>query len=161
MAKGRKPKPTAVHELNGSYDINPKRRNKSEPKPPSGRPVAPRYLDRLAKNEWRQTCELLEKMGVLSLADKSALTLYCQTFSEWRKAIVYCDKYGAWTIGKDGNGNTTTTRNEWDRLRERSAESCRKWLVEFGLTPSARTRLQVTEETKDEFDLFMNRYSDN
>ena len=96
-----------------------------------------------------------------SYSRRSALTFYCQTYSEWRKAIVYCEKYGAWTIGKDSNGNTTTTRNEWDRIRERCADSCRKWLIEFGLTPSARTRLQVTEETKDEFDVFLSRYTKN
>ncbi len=161
MVRGRKPMPSAIKELRGDYDKNPQRRNKKEPKPPSGIPNAPRYLDRLAKNEWRQTCKLLAAMNVLSSADRSALTFYCQTYSEWRKAIAYCEKYGAWTIGKDSNGNTTTTRNEWDRIRERCADSCRKWLIEFGLTPSARTRLQVTEETKDEFDVFLSRYAKN
>jgi len=161
MVRGRKPLPSSIKELSGSYDKNPQRRNGQEPIPPKGIPVAPKYLDRMAKYEWRHTCKLLEAMGVLSEADKSALTFYCQTYSEWRKAVAYCDKYGAWAIGKDGNGNTTTTRNEWDRIRERSADACRRWLIEFGLTPSARTRLQVNEQTKDEFDIFLSRYSKN
>lgn len=153
--------PTAIRELRGNFDKDPQRRNKREPKPPKGIPKPPTYLDRMAKHEWRQTCKLLDAMGVLTEADRSALTLYCQTFSEWRKAIAYCDKYGAWTIGKDSIGNTTTTRNEWDRIRERSADACRKWLIEFGLTPSARTRLQVSQDTKDDFDVFLSRYSTN
>mgnify|MGYP003627554269 CR=1 FL=1 len=161
MPKGRRPAPTAIQELRGNYDKNPQRKNRKEPKPPKGMPVAPRYLDRVAKHEWRETCKLLDAMGILSTADRSGLTLYCQTFSEWRKAIVYCEKYGAWAVFKDGKDNPQTTRNEWDRVRERTADACRKWLVEFGLTPSARTRLQVTEETKDEFDVFLSRYTRN
>jgi len=161
MVRGRKPMPSAIKELRGDYDKNPQRRNKKEPKPPEGIPNPPRYLDRLAKHEWRQTCRLLAAMNVLSSADRSALTFYCQTYSEWRKAIAQCAEHGAWTIGQDSNGNTTTSRNEWDRIRERCADSCRKWLIEFGLTPSARTRLQVTEETKDEFDVFLSRYTKN
>ena len=161
MPKGRRPAPSAVQELRGSYDKNPQRKNKKEPKPPKGMPKAPRYLDRLAKHEWRETCKLMDAMGILSTADRSALILYCQTFSEWRKAIVYCDKFGAWTISEDSKGNPQTTRNEWDRVRERCAESCRKWLVEFGLTPSSRTRLQVNEEVQDDFDAFLSRYSSN
>mgnify|MGYP003646193124 CR=1 FL=1 len=159
--RGRKPMPSAVQELRGGYDKNPSRRKKSEPKPPDGIPKAPRYLNRLAKNEWRHICKLLHSMGILTMADRSALTLYCQTYSQWRKAVEFCAKYESWSVGKDNNGNVTTTRHEWDKVRERTADSCRRWLIEFGLTPSARTRLQVTEEVKDEFDTFLSRYSSN
>jgi len=159
MPKGRKRLPSAIHELKGSYEKNPKRKNKKEPKPPEGMPTAPRYLDRIAKNEWRYITRLLDEMGVLSLADKSALTLYCQTFSEWRKAVDMCNEYGAWAIQRDSKGNVETKRHVWDGARERNADACRRWLTEFGLTPSARTKLEVEPNTADEFDMFLSRFN--
>ena len=161
MAKGRKRLPSAVHELKGSYQKNPKRRRKKEPKPPSGNPTCPRYLDRIGKGEWRHVTKLLDNMGVLSLADKSALAMYCQTFSEWRKAVKMCQEHGAWSVTFDEQGNPETKRNMWDSVRERTAEACRKWLVEFGLTPSARTKIEVDTSTKDDFDQFLTRFWEN
>lgn len=157
--RGRKPLPTAMHELSGAYQKNPKRRKKKEPAAPKDSPTCPRYLDRLAKNEWRHVTGLLEKMNVLSAADKSALAIYCETYSEWRKAIEMCKQYGAWQVIKNSRGEIDTKRHEWDRVRERTADACRRWLTEFGLTPSARTRLQVEETTKDDFDAFITRFS--
>jgi P27 family predicted phage terminase small subunit len=161
MVRGRKPMPSAVHELRGDYDKDPQRRRKNEPKPPTGSPKCPEFLNELAKQEFEFITRIMAKMHILSLADSSALAMYCQTFGQWREAVDMCAQYGSWNVGKDGKGNTTTTRNEWDRIRERSADSCRRWLIEFGLTPSARTRLQVSEEVKDDFDAFLSRYSTN
>lgn len=56
-------------------------------------------------------------------------------------------------------GNVFSRRHEWDRVRERNMEACRKWLVEFGLTPSSRARVQVEEEVKDDFDTFLSRFN--
>lgn len=161
MVRGRKPMPSAVHELRGDYEKDPQRRRKNEPKPPTGVPACPEFLDEYGKKEFEFVSRIMHSMNILSLADSSGLTMYCQTFSQWRQAVDMCAQYGSWNVGKDGNGNATTTRNEWDRIREKSADSCRRWLIEFGLTPSARTRLQVSDEVKDDFDAFLARYSAN
>lgn len=161
MVRGRKPMPSAVHELRGDYDKDPQRRRTNEPKPPEGNPDPPDFLDDYGKQEFEFVCRIMRSMNILSLADTSALSMYCQTFSQWRQAVDMCAKYGSWNVGKDSKGNPITTRNEWDRIREKSADSCRRWLIEFGLTPSSRTRLQVTEEVKDDFDAFLSRYSSN
>ena len=66
-----------------------------------------------------------------------------------------CNKYGAWTVYKDKDGHILTRRNEFDRVRERSSESLRRWLTEFGLTPSSRSRVEINNpETGDELDRF-------
>lgn len=159
MPRGRKPLPSAMHELSGAYQKNPKRRKKNEPKAPAGKPICPRFLDKIAKQEWKHVTALLSEMRVLTTADKSALTIYCQTFSEWRKAADICQIEGAWSVVTNVRGETETKRHEWDRVRERTADACRRWLTEFGLTPSARTRLQVEETTEDDFDAFITRFS--
>tara|TARA_R100000808_G_scaffold21781_1_gene47135 strand:+ start:651 stop:1139 length:489 start_codon:yes stop_codon:yes gene_type:complete len=159
MPRGQKPLPAGIAELTGAYHKDPKRKRNNQPKPPTGTPTCPRYLSRIAKAEWRHVVELLKKMNVISLADKSALTMYCQTYSEWRKSVEMCEQYGAWNVVKKPDGSVDTKRHEWDRVRERTAEACRRWLTEFGLTPSARARLQVEENTADEFDAFISRFS--
>ena len=161
MVRGRKPMPSAVHELRGDYEKKPQRRRTNEPIPPKEKPQFADFLNDIAKTEFEFITNIMDKMKILSQADQSALTMYCQTFSQWREAVDMCAKYGSWVLGKDKNGNPFTTRNEWDRIRERSADSCRKWLIEFGLTPSARTRLQVDDDVKDDFDQFLARYSSN
>lgn len=155
MARGRKPIPTALHELNGSYDKDPQRRRTQEPVAPNETPTVPDSLDEYGLCEWHHITTLLEQMNLLSSADKAALEIYCQTFSEWRKAVDMCNKYGAWTVYKDKDGHILTRRNEFDRVRERSSESLRRWLTEFGLTPSSRSRVEINKpETGDELDRF-------
>jgi P27 family predicted phage terminase small subunit len=161
MVRGRKPMPSAVHELRGDYEKDPQRRRVNEPKPPKGIPQAPEYLDEFAKEEFELITKIMNAMGILTLADSSALVMYCETFSSWRKAAAKTLESGAWTIRHDKDGNAISSRCEWDRIRERSADACRRWLIEFGLTPSARTRLQVSDEVKDDFDAFLARYSAN
>lgn len=67
---GRKPKPTAIKELEG----NPGKRilNKKEPKPEKGMPVCPEWLLPEAKAEWKRLSDKLNQMGVLTEVDMVA-----------------------------------------------------------------------------------------
>ena len=67
MAQGRKPKPTAVKELEG----NPGKRelNTKEPKPQKKAPQCPKWLDDEAKKEWRRLSKQMEQMGILTEVD--------------------------------------------------------------------------------------------
>lgn len=65
--RGRKPKPTALKELEG----NPGRRplNGAEPKPERKAPRCPSWLEEEAKKEWRRMGRILEQMGLLTEMD--------------------------------------------------------------------------------------------
>src|SRR5262245_60793876 len=90
--KGRKPKPTVVRKLEG----NPGRRplNAREPLAPEGIPERPDYLDDEAKAEWFRIVPVLRDMGLLSLADRTALAAYCTAYSRWVQAEANVRKYG-------------------------------------------------------------------
>ena len=64
---GRKPKPTAMKNLEG----NPGKRklNKDEPVPAKGMPGCPEWLMPEAKEEWYRLAELMNQMGVLTEVD--------------------------------------------------------------------------------------------
>ena len=148
MPKGRKPKPSHILEMAGAYNLNPNRRKPNEPKAPPAPPRCPQHLDRIAKAEWKKTCTILKDLGILSSADRASLELYCQTYSQWRAAVSQVAKSGAVQKIKTKSG-TIPKRNPFDIIRERCAIICTRLLVEFGLTPSARTRIEVDQQQDD------------
>ena len=81
---GRKPKPTAMKELEG----NPGKRklNKKEPMPGKGMPDCPKWLLPDAQEEWKRLSEKLNQMGVLTEVDRSAFAAYCQSYARWKEA---------------------------------------------------------------------------
>ena len=68
--RGRKPKPTAMKELEGNPGKHPL--NASEPKPKKKAPACPKWLEPEAKKEWKRLAPSLEAMGVLTQADLTA-----------------------------------------------------------------------------------------
>jgi hypothetical protein len=59
--------PTELKQLGGTYRRD--RANPKEPKPPKQEPPMPRHLSVIGKKEWRQACDLLSGMGVLTQAE--------------------------------------------------------------------------------------------
>ena len=159
MTRGRKPKPTAVKERTGTFKKNPKRRNTKEPVAPLGAPECPDYLNATATAEWRYMSTVLDEMSLLSRADRAALEIYCQTFSEWRHACDMVAQQGA-VIQMETKAGILPKRNPFDLIRERTAQTCAKLLTEFGLTPSSRSRVQVEKKASDDFAEFL-RASNN
>jgi P27 family predicted phage terminase small subunit len=159
--RGRKPTPTAVKILKG---VQNDRINHSEPVPPSGKPEPPALLDKHALEEWERICALLEGMSVLSLADGPALTLHCECFSKWLRARAEISKHGLViksTTDVIKKHKVVATR---ESLRINPAvnieiQMCRlmkEFLIEFGLTPSARSRIHSTaERPKDALQRFL------
>ena len=152
MTRGRKPKPTLMKSLEG----NPGRRplNDREPEPPDGIPECPGFLDAEAKAEWFRTAKVLSDMGLLTLADRSALAAYCTAYSRWVKAEEQVRKYG--TIVKSPVKGFPM-KSPYLTVADQALETMRKFMVEFGLTPSSRSRIRVpgSSNAADEFELFL------
>ena len=96
----RKPKPTALKELEG----NPGKRalNDKEPKPPKKAPRCPSWLEQEAKKEWRRMGKLLEQMGILTEMDMAAFAGYCQAYARWKEAEEFITQHG--TMIRTPNG---------------------------------------------------------
>ncbi len=150
--RGRKPKPTVLKALEG----NPGRRpiNDREPVPPEGVPECPDFLDDAARGEWLHTSAVLKDMGLLTPADRAALAAYCTAYSRWVHAEEQVKKYG--TIAKSPTKGFPM-KSPYLTIADQAMEAMRKFMVEFGLTPSARSRIKVPSSSgaADEFDLFM------
>ena len=153
MTRGRKPKPTAVKLLAG----NPGRRplNAQEPIAPEGIPDCPDYLDDEARAEWMRTAAVLREMGLMSKADRTALAAYCVTYSRWVDAERSVKKFG--TIVKSPDKGFPM-KSPYLCIAESSLEQMRKLLIEFGLTPSSRSRVKAGEHRpQSKLDQFIER----
>lgn len=144
---GRKPKPTAVKELEG----NPGKRklNKKEPKPDKGMPTCPEWLLPEAKQEWERLCEKLNQIGVLTEVDMAAFAAYCQSYARWKEAQEHIDAEGSTFETEKGYQQQTP----WVGIANTNQKLMLQAAAEFGLTPSARTRIvAVISSDKDSED---------
>ena len=148
MPRGRKPTPSQILELKGSFQKNPQRRRLNEPQASATAPRCPAHLDAIAKAEWKKICTVLKDLGVLSKADRASIELYCQTYSQWRDACEKVSRHGSVLQVKTRSG-IIPKRNPFDIIRERNAVVCTRLLVEFGLTPSARSRIEVQQQESE------------
>ena len=145
MAKrGRKPKPTALKELEG----NPGKRqlNMNEPKPIAKAPTCPKWLEDEAKKEWKRLAKKMEQLGVLTEVDMAAFAGYCQAYARWKAAEEFISKHGA--IVKTPSGY-------WQQVPQVSIaqqylKDMQKLAEQFGLTPASRSRI-IADAAKTEY----------
>lgn len=156
---GRKPKPTAVKRAEGNPGKRPL--NENEPQPASGKPKAPAHLSSVAKAHWHATMRVLFPTGVITLAERDLLTVYCEAWAMKRQAMEEIRP----KVGKEGHrsGGLTVTNAAGNTVRNpllAVVAECNKVILrcqsELGLTPSARARLSVGEKVGDALDKFLN-----
>ncbi|MFA5866902.1 MAG: phage terminase small subunit P27 family [Actinomycetota bacterium] len=140
--KGRKPLPTKLHVING----NPsklKLKEREEPKPDTTIPACPRFLSGPAKWEWKRIVPELVRLGLLTQVDKAALAAYCESWAVWKKATDYLVKKKCQTYPiYDEFGQVKALKPlPQVKIANDALKQLRAFCTEFGLTPSARTRL--------------------
>ena len=151
--RGRKPKPTAMKELEGNPGKHPL--NTSEPKPNKKAPACPKWLEPEAKKEWRRLAKQMEAIGILTEVDMAAFAGYCQAYARWKEAEEFITQHG--TIVKTPSGY-------WQQVPQVSIAQTNlkimlKFCEQFGLTPSARSRMvgeeNGVEKETDEMELLL------
>lgn len=138
---GRRPTPTALKLVTGN--AGKRAINKREPKPRTKAPTCPAHLDAKSKLVWKKLSTLLRGMGVLTEADGLALERLVDCYADILacKELIERDKRTYKTV--DQNGNTLIKNNPAvNQLRAADAQF-KSYLVEFGLTPAARTKVTV------------------
>src|SRR5688500_2465769 len=127
---GRRPKPTAVHELHGTKPRAAGVRGEPKVEVIAADAPPPAWIvrNRHAVAGWQEMVPLLSGMKVASVADKMAIGLLCEAF-----------------------GRFLTARQPV--RRERAWAQVRSMLTEFGLTPAARAKVtSITDTFEDPFD---------
>ena len=150
MPGGPTPKPTAILKLHGSAQA---KLRKKEPQPTKTKPKCPVWIREQAKDHWREIAKELDHMGVLTRIDRDTLMGYCQLWAKWKACELHLMEYGFSFETTDTNGNLIWRERPESALATRLVDQLLKLQIQFGMTPSARTRIQVDgkkQEPKDE-----------
>jgi len=143
---GRKPKPTNLKKIEGNPGCRPL--NGNEPRPTIGELKAPpEYLNEYAKKEWERLAPILHNMGLLTELDYTAFEAYCQSYSNYRQASEQLDKQGLILTGRHGQ----TVKNPLNSIVNIYQQIMLKYLSEFGLTPSSRSKVTATQKRENKF----------
>ncbi len=102
-------------------------------------PACPPHLQGEARREWYRTGRKLRDCGLLTEIDKAALALYCQAWARWLEAEEALKAYGV--VLKSPNGFPMPS--PYLAIANKAMEQMARLLAEFGMSPSARSRVTV------------------
>jgi P27 family predicted phage terminase small subunit len=155
---GRNAKGVQSHVLAGTFRRD-RHADHTTPEPPVGTPRSPRPLQGHAKAEWTRMIRRLEHSHTLSIVDDAALYQYVQLHAETE--AVQADNASTrklsetlmLAVAKLEGAELASAVGEIVKLRQVLAKqttqlrqqrmALRQYLVEFGMTPSARGRVKV------------------
>ena len=142
--RGRKPKPTALKQLEG----NPGKRqlNEHEPVPPKSTVRCPAWLEAEAKKEWKRLAPSLEAMGILTSVDITAFAGYCQAYARWTEAEEFITQHGS--IFQTPSGYVQQVPQV--SIAQQNLKIMQSFCSEFGLTPATRSRIIANSAGSDE-----------
>lgn len=143
--RGRKPKHPNLKVLEG----NPGKRkiNTDIPQAPNDLPEPPPELCADALAEWHRMLPGLAAMGVLSSVDRGVFSAYCQAWGRWvsaertLRAMAEKDQVTKGLLIKTSNGNFI--QNPLVGIANKSASDYVRFAAELGLSPSARSRINM------------------
>lgn len=147
MASPR-PKPAALKIISG----NPgKRRIPKEPELQPGNIDPPGWVRGVARDHWVDIVNDLKNAGIFTALDRVALGMYCEAYAKWIESMNAVRTYGMVTEDRHG----APCVSPYHKTANDAFNQLRQMLTEFGMTPSARTKVAgQAEKRKNEFDDF-------
>jgi len=107
----------------------------------SALPRCPAHLSDVARKEWRRLATPLHAAGLLTVADRAALSAYCQAWARWVEAEEKLRETPA--LLKTPSGYVQ--QSPWLSVANKQLELMGKYMSELGLTPTSRSRLGVAD----------------
>lgn len=144
--RGPKPLPSAVLAKRNSWRQN---KTKHEPIPGRNLPPVPPNLTGIAKQVWEIYEPMLWNMGVLTEVDGLAFEQLCKIYQQWKKYDDYLRRRGELIRIKDKKGRIKDYKTHpYVKMRKDAQAQLDRCLANFGLNPSARTRISSELERR-------------
>lgn len=145
MVVGPKPLSTEDKKLRG----NPGKRSLHEDLLPKSKPLfqmppAPEYLGEYGTREWNRTGPALVQMRMLASSDLPAFEAYCLNIELMIQSRLDIEANGLSIMGQRGR-----VKNPAVVSFGQATTAIRGFVSEFGLSPSARSRIKVPTEDED------------
>ncbi|MCM2561349.1 phage terminase small subunit P27 family [Lutimaribacter sp. EGI FJ00015] len=134
----RKPKPTHLKAVTGTTRGKATQATQARL---SGT-MPPAFVSDRAREHWPELADLLTDMNVITDGDKIALGLLCETLAEWIEARDTVAAQGATYEATTEAGAVMYRAHPAVAQRNDAARRVQSLLSEFGLTPSARAKVQ-------------------
>jgi P27 family predicted phage terminase small subunit len=147
MQRGGKPVPHQLRILRGNPGHRPLPKGEVHPLRPETVPEPPKRLLRNedARDEWNRIAPELWRLNLLTVADIQSLAMYCQAYGRWCEAedALYemakdDPKYHAIVVEGQNGGLVS---NPLFKATSVASLNLMRFCVEFGFTPSSRTRI--------------------
>lgn len=142
---GPSPLPTALKVLEGNPGKRPLPEN--EPKPDNPSLVCPDWLTDEAKILWNKYALVIKDLGVFKQTDEMSFATLCQEMGRYIELQKIMNERDSYTT-KNARGGSKPYP-EMAMARE-CLKNIRALMAEFGMTPSSRTRLSVSEIEEDD-----------
>jgi P27 family predicted phage terminase small subunit len=142
---GRRPIPTHLKILRGNPGKRALPGNEPEPTPIVEVPEAPPFVQGYARIEWERIGTELVRLNLLTVIDTAVLAAYCVSYARWRTAeetlleMARRDPVLNALMFKARNG--TPMQNPLVVTAAKAASDMVRYAAEFGLSPSARSRI--------------------
>lgn len=136
---GRKRKCTQTLKLHGTFRAD--RHNVNAPEPDVSAPLPPKWLAGEALAEWHRIVPLLLSEKCVSQWDRTALVLYCQ---EWATYVDVTEQLRAEESMLAEGASGQFVEHPLLRIQGKCFKRLLQVCSEFGLTPAARSRLNVS-----------------
>jgi P27 family predicted phage terminase small subunit len=137
--RGPRPEPTKLKLLKGNPGKRKISTREPKPAPVDGAPKCPVWMPADGRREWKRVVPELMRLGILSVVDVASLQGYCASYARALEADRHVKRMGLTIATKTGffvqNPAVSIARLAWQAQRQFAAE--------FGLTPSARTRIEM------------------
>lgn len=172
---GRNAKGKQLHVLQGTFRGD-RHTDQVIPDPPKGRPEPPKKLTADERAEWNRMVARLEQTGTLAIVDDAALFEYVQLFAETQtiktdqienRKLATALKRTISESELDGSDLVSAVKdiislrhlaNKATRDLRQGHMAMRQYLVEFGMTPSARSRVKLATDTPAAADPVKDKY---
>ena len=142
---GRKRKPPQLHELHS----NPGHRKQPSRATFKGKTTLPGWLDPVARQEWNRLKPCLERLEMLTPETRGAVAALVNAYSGLVRSMVAFNNDRPEQMCLFTGTGGVKTRPELDTALKFSAEY-RRWMIEFGLTPSSMGNIPVPGDDDEE-----------
>lgn len=144
MQPGRKPKPTVLKLIQGNPGRRPLKLDEFRPEVSIPRPPAHVRDNAESFKEWKRVTAELAQYGLIANVDRAALVFYVVN---WQRHVEAEEMIKKAADASKGSGLFVKTPNgfpvqsPWLSVSNKAMEMCLKFLNEFGMSPSARTKV--------------------
>lgn len=152
---GRKAKPIALHLLEGrkhltKAEIEQRLAGEQQFAIGNDKIKPPKWLDDIAKKEFKRIVREMEQTGILTNIDVDMLALYCDAYSQYIQCCEVIRREGLMVEYTNKAAETNKVPHPLLSKKKQLFEQMKALATEFGFTPSARAKIAIPKQEKKE-----------